>query len=85
MRTLILATILCLTSVPALACMRDEECERGNICIDGSCVRAHSTNDEDDAPEKSAPKMKSCDYDGDCDPGSRCIKGSGLEGVCLGR
>jgi Dickkopf N-terminal cysteine-rich region len=83
MRSLILVTILCLTSVPAFACMRDNECEQGNTCINGTCVRALS-NDEVDAPVKRASKGKSCGYDGDCDPGSRCIKGSGPEGICLG-
>ena len=27
---------------------------------------------------------KSCEYDSDCREGFRCIKGSGLEGVCIG-
>jgi hypothetical protein len=83
MRSLIVVTILCLTSTPAFACMRDNECATGTICVNGSCIRALS-NDDDDVPVKRATKGKTCDYDADCDPGSRCIKGSGPEGVCLG-
>jgi hypothetical protein len=85
-RSLVIVAILCLTSTAALACMYDTECEQGNICLDGTCVRAHPSSDDDDAPVKRSPlKGKTCGYDGDCDPGSRCIKGSGPEGVCLGR
>jgi hypothetical protein len=88
MRSLIIATILCLCSAPAFACMYDTDCETHNICISGTCTPAHSTSDEDNdapAPPKQATKGKTCNYDGDCDPGSACIKGSGPEGVCLGR
>jgi hypothetical protein len=86
MRSLIITTILCLCSAPAFACMYDTDCKTGNICISGSCVPAHSTNDDNDAPAPAKrTNGKTCYGDGDCDPGSRCIKGSGLEGVCLGR
>jgi len=44
----------------------------------------NSDDSQDNVPVKRATKGKTCDYDGDCDPGSRCIKGSGPEGVCLG-
>jgi hypothetical protein len=87
MRSLIIATILCLCSAPAFACMYDTECKTGSICISGTCTVAHSTDDDNDtqAPVKQSPsKGKSCGYDGDCDPGSRCIKVSGSDGVCLG-
>ena len=84
MRRLIAVTILCLTSTPAFACMLDSDCERGTACVDGACIRAMSSDDDEVAPVKRTTKGKSCDYDGDCDPGSRCIKGSGPEGVCLG-
>jgi hypothetical protein len=83
MRSLIAVTVLCLTSTQAFACLRDDECATGTICVNGACIPALS-NDDDDAPVKRATKGKTCDYDGDCDQGSRCIKGSGPEGVCLG-
>jgi hypothetical protein len=89
MRSLIIATILCLCSAPAFACMYDTDCETHNICISGTCTPAHSSDDDNDAhnnaPAKRATKGKTCNYDGDCNPGSACIKGSGPEGVCLGR
>jgi hypothetical protein len=84
MRGLFVLTVLCLTSTQALACMRDSECERGTMCLDGTCVR-DMLSGSDEVPVKRSPaKGKTCGYDGDCDPGSRCIKGSGPEGVCLG-
>ena len=83
MRSLIVVTVLCLASTQAFACMRDDECATGTICVNGSCLPALS-NDNDDAPVKRATKGKTCGYDGDCDQGSRCIKGSGPEGICLG-
>ena len=55
------------------------------MCLDGACIRYLDSDDsQDNVPVKRATKGKTCDYDGDCDPGSRCIKGSGPEGVCLG-
>ena len=87
MRSLIIATILCLSSAPAFAYMYDSDCKTGNICIDATCTPGHSTNDDNDAPApaKRATKGKACYSNGDCDPGSSCIKGSSPEGVCLGR
>ena len=84
MRSLVITTILCLCSAPAFACMYDTDCKTGNICISGICTPAHSTNDDNDAPANQATKGKTCYGDGDCDPGSTCIKGSGPKGVCLG-
>ena len=84
MRSLIAVAILCLTSLPAFACVLDTECKPGTTCVDGSCSR-DMLSGSDDVPAKRSPsKGKTCDYDGDCDPGSRCFKGSGPEGVCLG-
>jgi hypothetical protein len=87
MRSLIIATILCLCSAPAFACMYDTDCKTGSICISGTCTLAHSTNDDSDtpAPAKRVTKGKTCSHNSDCDSGSICIKGTSLEGVCLGR
>jgi hypothetical protein len=86
MRSLIIAIILCLSSAPAFACMYDTECKTGSICTSGECVRAYSSDEDNDAPApaKRVTKGRTCIGDGDCDPGSVCIKGSGAEGVCLG-
>jgi hypothetical protein len=83
MRSLIVVTVLCLASTQAFACVLDDECATGNICVDRNCIHV-LTNDDDDAPVKRATKGKTCYDDGDCQPGSQCIKGSGLEGVCIG-
>ena len=86
MRSLTLVTILCLTSTPAFACVFDTECKRGTSCTAGKCDRDLLEGwGDNDAPVKRSPsKGKTCGYDGDCSPGSRCIKGSGPEGVCIG-
>ena len=85
MRSAILATILCLTSTSAFACMYDNQCEQGTVCLKGACVRVHSSGDDDDVSVKRGPsKGKTCSYDGDCSPGASCIKGSGPQGVCIG-
>ena len=86
MRNLIVVTVFCLWSAPAFACMYDTDCETHNICISGTCTPAHSTNDEDEtpAPANQVTKGTTCYDDGDCKIGSRCIKGSGAKGVCLG-
>ena len=55
MRSLILASILCLTSTSAFACMYDSQCEPGNVCLDGNCTRSHSSGDDDDVPVKRSP------------------------------
>jgi hypothetical protein len=77
MRSLIIVTILCFTSTPAFACVFDTDCKPGTSCVDGTCSRdLLSGSGDDDVPVKRAPTGKTCDY-GDCDQGSRCIKGSG--------
>jgi hypothetical protein len=84
MRSLILVTILCLTSTAAFACVFDNDCKPGSVCMDGVCSgNLNAGSNDDNAPTKRATG-KSCFDDGDCSEGSRCIKGSGLEGVCIG-
>jgi hypothetical protein len=84
MRGLVVFALLCLASTQAFACMYDSDCERGNMCLDGTCVRDMLSGSDEAPVKRSPPNGKTCSYDGDCDPGSRCIKGSGPEGVCLG-
>jgi hypothetical protein len=78
------AALALLMATPASACVLDSDCESATMCLDGVCTRGlNSDNGQDNVPVKR-PTGKTCDYDGDCDPGSRCIRGSGPEGVCLG-
>ena len=88
MRNLIVVIILCLTSTPAFACVFDTDCKRGgSVCVDGVCKGDLPSGNGDDnvpAPAKRA-RGKTCEDDSDCRPGSGCIKGSGIEGVCIGR
>jgi hypothetical protein len=96
MRSLIIMTILCLISTPTFACVFHTDCKPGSTCVDGVCSdELRSGNDHDDLPSSDAndnvpmkratgKTWKTCDDDSDCSQGFRCIKGSGLQGVCLG-
>ena len=54
MRSLIIATILCLCSAPAFACMYDTDCKTGTVCTSGICAPVYSSDDHNDAPAKRA-------------------------------
>ena len=55
MRSLIAVTILCLTSLPAFACVLDSDCESGTMCLDGVCTHGLSSDiDDGNAPPKRA-------------------------------
>ena len=89
MRSLILVTILCLISTSAFACVFHTDCNPGAQCIDGVCSdQGALQNDNDPASSKAQDntptKGKSCYYDSDCSQG-RCVKGSGMRGVCIGQ
>ena len=89
MRSLIVVTILCLASTPAFACVFHTDCNPGATCTAGVCSDQRglqnddpsSSSARDNAPMKR--KGKTCYYDSDCSQG-RCIKGSGMQGVCIG-
>jgi hypothetical protein len=97
MRSLIVVTILCLTSTSAFACVFHTDCNPGATCEDGVCSdqKALQNQNDNDSPSSNAndkplasqpqsrTKGKSCSYDDDCNHG-RCIKGSGMKGVCIG-
>ena len=89
MRSLILVTILCLISTPAFACVFHTDCNPGAQCIDGVCSDQRALQNDNDPPPSKAQdntptKGKGCYYDSDCRQG-RCIKGSGMKGVCIGQ
>ena len=55
MRSLIAVTILCLTSLPAFACVLDSDCASGTMCLDGVCTHGLSSDIGDgNAPPKRA-------------------------------
>ena len=84
MRSLIVITILCLTSTAAFACVFDNDCKPGSVCLDGVCSgNLNSDNANDDVPAKRTTGT-SCFDDGDCRHDAHCIKGSGIRGVCIG-
>jgi len=90
MRSLIVVTILCLISTPAFACVFHTDCNPGATCEDGVCSdqKALQNQNDNDSPSSNAhdnapTKGKGCYYDDDCNHG-RCIKGSGMKGVCIG-
>jgi len=89
MRSLILVIILCLISTPAFACVFHTDCNPGAQCIDGACSDQRALQNDNDpasskAQDNTPTKGKSCYYDRDCSQG-RCIKGSGMKGVCIGQ
>jgi hypothetical protein len=96
MRSLIVVTILCLASTPAFACVFHTDCNPGATCEDGVCSDARALQNDNDRPSSNAndnaltsqpqsrTKGKSCYDDSDCSQG-RCVKGSGIKGVCIGQ
>jgi hypothetical protein len=87
MRGLVIVGVLCLTSMPALACVFDTDCKPGFSCRNGACsgIEMNSGDVKPSVPKERVKGAKYCTHDSDCSEGSRCIKGSLLEGVCLGR
>jgi hypothetical protein len=87
MRRLAIVTILCLTSMPAFACVFDTDCKPGFLCKGGDCrgMEMNSGDVKVSVPKERVKGAKYCVYDSDCNEGARCVKGSLLEGVCVGR
>jgi hypothetical protein len=87
MRGLVIVGVPCLTSMPALACVFDTDCKPGFSCRNGACsgIEMNSGDVKPSVPKERVKGAKYCTHDSDCSEGSRCIKGSLLEGVCLGR
>jgi hypothetical protein len=87
MRGLVIVGVLCLTSMPAFACVFDTDCNPGFSCRNGACsgIEMNSGDVKPSVPKERVKGAKYCTHDSDCSEGSRCIKGSLLEGVCLGR
>jgi len=88
MRGLIVVIILCLTSMPAFACVLDNDCANkpGTICVDGDCIGTSVGDDADNAQDNTPVQGagKRCYDDRDCSHGAKCLKGSSYKGVCIG-
>jgi len=79
------------------ACAFDTDCNPGSRCIKGSgniygvCMGGiFPGNKYDNKPVYSPTDPNrtygnTCSFDTDCGPGSVCLKGSGIEGVCIKR
>ena len=89
-----LALLFCLAASPAMACMFDTDCSPGSKCIKGNglygvCAGGISPgNSNDDQPvydplDINRTHGNTCSFDTDCGPGSSCVKGSGIYGVCM--
>lgn len=79
MRSLIVVTILCLASTPAFACVFNTDCNPGATCLAGVCSDQRGFQNDDQSSSSArdnAPTKRSSQ--------GRCIKGSGMQGVCIG-
>ena len=98
MRFLILVFVLSLTlgvASEAAACQFDTHCQVGSKCMKprgslyGWCVGGlNPGNQNDRKPARDAlditgKKGNTCQFDVNCGPGGKCIKGSGIYGTCL--
>jgi hypothetical protein len=75
-------------------CMFDTDCQPGSSCIKrgglyGVCAGGlFPGNRNDNQPvydplDVNRTQGNTCMFDVDCGPGSKCVKGSGIHGVCM--
>lgn len=86
-----------LFSGASIACSFNTDCEPGSQCVKragslyGICAggtRPGNSNDREPIYSNTDPNRtygNTCSFDVDCGPGSRCAKGSGIDGVCVKR
>lgn len=86
---------LLIAPFPALACSFDTDCEPGSRCLKsngdiyGICAGGLSPGNSNDRQPVYAPLDvngtygNTCSFDTDCGPGSHCIKGNSIDGVCM--
>ncbi|WGR96972.1 hypothetical protein MTX26_21245 [Bradyrhizobium sp. ISRA443] len=93
MKYLVLALLL--ASTPAMACAFDTDCQPGSRCLKtsgsiyGVCVGGLSpgnANDQQPIPsplDVNGTYGNTCTFDTDCGPGSRCVRDTSIQGVCM--
>src|SRR6185437_17079488 len=65
MRGLVIVGVLCLTSMPALACVFDTDCNPGFSCRNGACsgIEMNSGDVKPSVPKERVKGAKYCTYD----------------------
>jgi hypothetical protein len=90
----VLPMLALILASPALACQFDTDCSPGSRCIKGGgiygvCVGGiEPGNRHDNVPvynplDPNRTYGNTCQFDTDCGPGSKCVKGGGIYGTCL--
>jgi hypothetical protein len=94
---LLAVSMIMLAPSSADACQFTVDCQPGSRCVKapgalyGVCMGGlfpGNRNDQQPVYDPLDPNRttgNTCSFDVDCGPGSRCVKGSGIEGVCLRR
>ncbi len=89
----VLAMLTC--SAPAIACSFNTDCQPGSACLKaagsiyGVCAGGLMPGNSYDRQPTYSPldvnrsAGNTCSFDTDCGPGSRCVRGSGIYGVCM--
>jgi hypothetical protein len=95
MRRKLLIALPLLWPAAGLACSLDSECAPGSICLkasgsaSGVCIGDLSVGNQSGQPSEDVPldpsgtSGKKCSFDTDCGTGSRCVKSSTIDGVCI--
>lgn len=90
-----LVLVILLASTPAIACSFDTDCQPGSQClkasgsIHGVCAGGIAPGNANDQQPVHSPLDingtygDTCSFDTDCGPGSRCMKGASIHGVCM--
>jgi hypothetical protein len=92
---LIALLILSLISTYVLSCEFSTDCEIGSKCIKprgsiyGYCMGGSNPGNQNDRKPSTNPydmtgaEGNTCTFDLDCGIGGQCVKGNGIEGICL--
>jgi hypothetical protein len=91
----LVALVLALSGAQAMACAFDTDCSPGSRCVkptgrvNGMCTGGQFPGNKYDKQPYNDPfdpnrtAGKSCSFNIECGPGSRCDLGLGIYGVCV--